>query len=114
MIESEKNPMPILDLLPSELRGALPPLNSQEGISDPVVYAKFVSRESGWSWYVTEGSPQGDDFLFFGLVIGLEAEWGNFSLSEMTKPRLPWEFPIERELHFKADCLSRVIAREHC
>jgi Protein of unknown function (DUF2958) len=111
--EPDKNSMPVIDLLPRELCRALPPLNSQEGISDPIVYAKFVSRESSWVWYVTEGSPQGDDFLFFGLVIGLEAEWGNFSLSELAKSP-PWEFPIERDLHFTADRLSRVMAREQC
>ena len=46
MIKREKNSMPAIDLLPSELRRALPPLNSQQGISDPIVYAKFVSGGS--------------------------------------------------------------------
>ena len=106
--------MPIIDLLPSELRKALPPLDSQEGISDPIVHARFLSRASNWVWYVTEGSAQDDDFLFFGFVIGLEKEWGYFSLSELTEARAPWEFPIERDLHFNPECLSRVMAREHC
>jgi len=106
--------MPIIDLLPSELRKALPPLDSQEGISDPIVHARFLSRDSNWVWYVTEGSAQDDDFLFFGFVIGLEKEWGYFSLPELTEARAPWEFPIERDLHFNPACLSRVMAREHC
>jgi len=59
---------------------------------------------------VTEGSPQDDDFLFFGLVIGLEIEWGYFSLSELTEARPPWE--IERDLDFKPTNLSRVVTRE--
>ena len=104
--------MPIIDLLPSELREALPPVNSQERTSDPIVYAKFLSPGSNWVWYVTEGSPDGDDFLFFGFVIGVEEEWGYFSLSELTAARPPWEFPIERDLRFKPECLSRATARE--
>ena len=114
MIGHKKNPMPVIDLLSIALRKDLPPLNSQEGISDPIVHAKFLSRDSEWVWYVTEGSPQDDDFLFFGFVIGLEEEWGYFLLSELTEARAPWEFPIERDLHFKPECLSRVMAREHC
>jgi hypothetical protein len=105
--------MPIIDLLPIEMRKALPPLNSQQGISDPIVHAKFLSRDSNWVWYVTEGSPQDDDFLFFGFVVGVEKEWGYFSLFELTEARPPWEFPIERDLHFKPECLSRVRAKEH-
>ena len=77
MIEPKKNSMPVIDLLPSELRRALPPLNSQEGISDPIVYAKFVSRESNWVWNVTEGSQQGDESTA-EFVNGI----GNFFLRE--------------------------------
>ena len=75
-IGTKEKPLPIIDLFPNELRKALPPLNSQEGISDPVVCVKFLSRDSNWVWYVTEGSAQDDDFLFFGFVVGLEKEGG--------------------------------------
>ena len=114
MTRRRKNPMTAVDLLSNDMRLALPALNSQAGIRDPIVYAKFRSRDSGWVWYVTEGSPQDNDFLFFGLVIGLDEEWGYFSHSELTERWPPWSFPIERDVHFKADCLSRVMAREHC
>jgi hypothetical protein len=39
------------------------------------VHLKFSSK-SGLIWYVTEGSPEDDDFVFFGFVIGPEREWG--------------------------------------
>ena len=99
-----------MKLLNDELRRKLPPLYSQEAEADPVVYAKFFL--SGWTWYVTEGSPEDDDFIFFGFVIGLEEEWGHFSLSELSA-RGPSGFPIERDLHFEPDCFSRIMAREH-
>jgi hypothetical protein len=47
------------------LRNALPPLDSQESVSDPIVYARFQRRDTNWIWYVTEGSPQDDEAEFF-------------------------------------------------
>ena len=68
-----------MDLLPEELRKALPPLYSQESSSSPMAYAKFFTPDAGWTWLVTEGSEEEDgDWLLFGYVIGLEEEWGIF------------------------------------
>ena len=65
-----------------ELRASLPPLYSQEKAPDPIVHAKFFTSDSNWTWYVTEGEADGDDFRFFGYVCGMEGEWGYFALSE--------------------------------
>ena len=87
----------------------MPPLHSQEGIRDPIVYVKFFT--SGWNWYVTEGSPDHDDFIFFGFVVGLEEEWGEFSLSELTA-YAPSGVPIERDVHFTPDRFSQIMSRK--
>src|SRR5437773_10165330 len=105
--------MPAKDLFPSEVRKTVPPLHSQEGVRDPIVYLRFLMADSSWIWYVTEGSPEDDDFIFFGFVIGLEQEWGNFLLSEMTEVRGPSGRWIERDLHFVPGRFSRIIAREN-
>ena len=105
--------MPVTEIFPSELRKAVPPLHSQEGVSDPIVYLKFGTVDSSWIWYVTEGSPEGDDFIFFGFVIGLDNEWGQFSLSELAEARGPFGRPIERDLHFEPGLFSRIIVREN-
>ncbi len=105
--------MSVTEIFPSELRKALPPLNSQEGVRDPIVHLKFRTTDSSWIWYVTEGSPEGDDFIFFGFVMGLENEWGQFSLSELAEARGPFGRPIERDLHFKPGRFSRIIVREN-
>src|SRR5580692_8574418 len=79
-----------MDLLPEELRKALPPLYSQESSGSPKAYAKFFTPDAGWTWLVTEGSEEEDgDWLLFGYVIGLEEEWGYFLLSEITGLRGP-------------------------
>ena len=59
-----------MELLPRELRKCLPPLYSQEKTEDPIVHIKFFTPDSQWTWYVTEGSEDDDDFLFFGYVVG--------------------------------------------
>ena len=100
-------------IFPDHLCLILPPLGSQEGISNPIVRIKFFTRDADWAWYVTEGSPEDDDFLFFGFVFGFEQEWGNFSLSELAELRGPFGFPIERDLLFQPDSFSRTMAREN-
>ncbi|HMS09265.1 MAG TPA: DUF2958 domain-containing protein [Pyrinomonadaceae bacterium] len=70
-------------LLTDELREALPRLREQDGSADPVVHAVFFFPLSGWKWFVTEGEPRDDDFIFFGNVTGLEAEFGYFALNEL-------------------------------
>lgn len=70
-------------LLTTQLKADLPKLNEQEGSDDPIVYAKFFFPASCWTWLVTEGQPIVDDFMFFGYVIGLEGEWGYFTLKEL-------------------------------
>ena len=71
------------ELLPKELKNALPKISGQEGNKDPNVYVVFQFPLSGWTWVVTEGDAYEDDNCFFGYVVGLEREWGYFCLSEL-------------------------------
>ncbi|PYP86009.1 MAG: hypothetical protein DMG65_19690 [Candidatus Angelobacter sp. Gp1-AA117] len=89
-----------MELLPEALRTTLPPLYAQEKNKDPTVWIKFFTPDSSWTWYVTEGSEEEGDFLFFGYVVGLEEEWGYFALSELEQARGPLDMPIERDLYF--------------
>ena len=89
-----------MELLPDELRAQLPALYAQEKENNPMVYAKFFTPWTGWTWYATEGSQEDEDFIFFGYVIGLEKEWGYFSLNELESVRGPGGLTIERNLHF--------------
>jgi hypothetical protein len=99
-----------MKLLTNELRAKLPPLYSQEAEADPVVYAKFFLPGTGWTWYVTEGSPREDDFLFFGFVVGLDSEFGYFLLSELESVRSPLlGLPVELDLTFPEGRLTDVV-----
>jgi hypothetical protein len=102
-----------MELLPAEACAALPKLYSQESNSDPTVHIKYFTPDSSWTWYATEGEPDGEDFRFFGYVIGQFREWGYFVLSELESACGPLGLPIERDLHFEPAPLSEVIRREH-
>ncbi len=103
-----------MKLLPKEIREQLPPLYSQDGKGGKaVVYAKFFTPDSNWTWYVLCGEPVLDDrkevdFRFFGLVDGLEKELGYFMLSELEEVRGPMGLPIERDLFWKPKTLAEI------
>ena len=63
------------------------------------MFCEFFCPWSDWTWFVTEGGPRDDDFIFFGYVIGFEEEWGYFSLSELESIRGPGGLTIERDLY---------------
>src|SRR5690348_3905054 len=100
-----------MELLTKELREILPGLFSEEDVTELKFYAKFFTPDSIWTWYAEEGSPDGDDFRFYGYVKGLEEEWGYFLLSELTQARGPMGLPIERDLYFEPVTASAVVRR---
>ena len=59
-----------MKLLTEELCRILPALYSQENTADPTVHCKFFTPWSNWTWFVTEGEPEEQDFRFFGYVCG--------------------------------------------
>jgi DUF2958 family protein len=101
-----------MQLLTEGLRKKLPALYSQENEADPMVYIKYFDPVGSWTWYVTEGEQRGEDFLFFGFVVGIEAELGYFSLNELEKAKSGVTglraLPIERDLYFTPCRLSKV------
>ena len=98
-----------MKLLDDQLKARLPPLYAQEAAAEPIVYAKFFMPGSGWTWYVTEGSEQEGDFLFFGFVVGLESEFGYFLLSELESVRTQLGLQVERDLYFTEGKLTDVV-----
>ena len=53
---------------------------------------------SSWTWYASEFDPE--EGLFFGVVVGLEREFGYFSLEELEGIRGPGGLTIERDLYW--------------
>lgn len=109
------------ELFPQEIRERLPKLYSSEELGlEALALVKFFTPDSSWTWYATEGSPVDDegfydtdkekvDFIFFGLVAGLEVELGYFSLSELEEATGPLGLPIERDLYFEPKTLKALM-----
>ncbi len=98
-----------MELLTQEIRDKLPALYAQDGKGgEAIAYVKFFTPDSSFTWYATEGSAEGDDFIFFGLVEGYEKELGYFSLSELKSARGPMGLPIERDIDFTPKKLNEI------
>ena len=98
--------MPLLD---DQLKGRLPPLCAQEADPDPMVYAKFYLPGTRWAWYVFEGQPEGQDYLFFGFVSGRESEFAQFRLSDLEAMRSLIGQGVQRDLTFPEGRLTDVV-----
>lgn len=107
-----------MQLLNEELKKQIPALYSQEHEKDPLVICKFFDPTGSWTWYVIEGEEKeydyGKDYLFFGYVIGFDAELGYFTLHELETAKQGLKgmqaVPIERDLYFTPCKLSEVKA----
>ncbi len=102
-----------IKLLTKEIMVRLPKLGETSEEQDPIVQCKFFDPTSQWTWYVIEGEQQENgDWLFYGYVIGVVAELGNFTLSEIQNVKQGLTglrgLPIERDLYFSPCPLSKV------
>ena len=104
-----------MKLLTQQIRKKLPPLYSQSDKGGAaVVYVKFFTPDSSWTWYATGGQAIVDDagreidYQFFGLVDGLERELGYFNLSQLQSVRGPWGLAVERDLYWHPKTLAEI------
>lgn len=98
-----------MKMITKEIERRLPALYSQEKNPNPTVVCKFFTPWSNWTWYVTEGQKQPDgDYLFFGFVVGHDAELGYFSLNELMSVRGPAGLKVERDMWFTPTPLDKI------
>lgn len=101
------DPQTKMDLLPGELRAALPPLYTNEPMGLQVMAPlKYFTPDANWTWYPTEFD--GED-LFFGLVAGFEVELGYFTLSELEEVTGGLSLPIERDMYYTPTSLDALM-----
>ena len=86
-------------LMTKEIEKKLPPLGTHSDTiaQDVPIIAKFFTPWSNWTWFVTEGTKEGDDWRFFGMVDGLENELCYFMLSDLEDVNGPMGLKIERD-----------------
>lgn len=97
-----------MKLLTQELRENFPLLYATEKVkeNDKKVIAKFFCPWNKWTWYALEFDQ---DDTFFGYVVGLESEYGYFSLKELENFRGPVGLTVERDIHFKNHTMGEIL-----
>ena len=101
-----------MKLLTKEIRGKIPKIKATDGVplEEKVVVVKFFDPTGSWTWYAVEGEAVLDDagnevdYEFFGLVDGLEKEWGYWTLNQLKEAKRGIKglqsLPIERDLNY--------------
>ena len=97
------------DYLPAWLEPYIPGL--QQDAADPVVWVKWFTPDSGWTWYVTNCDKEG---YCFGYVEGLDNEWGYFTVPEIAAVRGPFGLRIERDLWWRPRLANEVVRERTC
>lgn len=87
-------------LMTKELEKIIPKMYSSEDtkLEDKIVYAKFFTPDSNWTWWVLEYDKT--EQLLFGMVHGHERELGYVSLTELEELKGPLGLKVERDIHF--------------
>jgi len=100
-------------LLPDEVRTRLPPLYGQRAETDPLVYARLFVPGTSVAWYVTECSPEGEEFVLYALAVDETGErsWEYVTLSAVEAFRSPSGIQPARDIDFNSVPASAVVAR---
>lgn len=89
-----------------EISKSYPLYSQDEKGENAMCIAKFFI--GSWTWYITEGNFEGDDFIMYGIIInGTGDEYGYVSLNEMESINIRG-FQIERDLYFKNQPLKDI------
>lgn len=86
-------------LITKEMRKKTPPLRSQEGKGDDMIFHfKLFNPQGAGTWYIAEADW--DTGEMFGLACIHEAELGYIDLNELKEYRGQLGLPIERDKWF--------------
>ena len=92
-----------MKLLTKALERKLPALHSATGKA----FVKWFTPDANWTWYVMEYDPKTGEC--FGLVDGLEKEFGYFTLNQVQEVRGKFGLPVERDLLFETTDVEELV-----
>lgn len=100
-----------MKLLTKELEARFPALYATEKKRPEKIkiIAKFFDPSSSWTWYATEFDPV--KRVFYGLVRGLVAEMGYFSLDDLETVKGRLGLGIERDRCFGKHTLDEALEK---
>jgi hypothetical protein len=97
--------------IPEELRTKIPRLGEASEQDDPILWLKFTCEQAGWTWYIIEMQPQGQDAIFYGYRIGWDEELTYFNQSDLELSSAQWGFPIVQDKAFTRAACQRCLPR---
>ena len=71
-----------------------------------VSFIKWFTPDSNFTWYVMEYNPETGEC--FGLVEGLEKEFGYFNINEIKTLRGKFGLPVERDTYFETTSVKEL------
>jgi hypothetical protein len=101
-----------MNLIPENLRAKIPRLGDTAGEQDPMVWAKLVAANLGWSWYIVEMQPLATDAICYGYAVGWDETLEYFRLSELEQIAAVEGVTLAYDPTFEPCRLSVVRARE--
>ena len=106
--------MPRMMLLTKELENQIPLIGTTDKNPDPMVWVKWFTPDSSYTWYITERNPHTG--RCFGVTVNpasnMPWELGYFDQKEIESVRGKLGLPVERDKWFKPQPLSQVKAKE--
>ena len=88
-----------------ELRAQIPQLGEASGVPGPMVWLRLTCEQAGWTWYIIEMQPQGQDAIFYGYRVGWDEELTYFNQSDLELSSAQWGFPIVQDEAFTPTCV---------
>ena len=95
----------------SEAGHPIPPLGAHiEGPYRPLderkPYVRLFTPYANWSWYIMEWDPETG--ICFGMVQGVEEEFGEFSLDELSEITLLAMPAVERDRYWQPQTIGEL------
>ena len=91
-----------MKLMTKALEKKLPPVGSDSSKA----FIKWFTPDSNFTWYVMEYNPETGEC--FGLVEGLEKEFGYFNINEIKTLRGKFGLPVERDTYFETTSIKEL------
>jgi hypothetical protein len=73
----------------------------------PIARVKLFDPGSSWTWYIAGYDPE--TRIAWGLVDGLEQEYGSVDMAELVAIRSRFGLPIERDLYWQPRPLTECL-----
>lgn len=101
-----------MELIPQGLQAKIPRLGEASDEFDPMVWAKLVAAQLGWTWYIIEMQPVPPDAIFYGYAVAWDEMLEYFNLSELEQIAAVEGVALTSDPAFEPCRLSVVRAQE--